>query len=116
MAVAGSFNLQLQRISRRYIEQAQTSAEELAQEIVVEAKLIAPVDTGTYRSSIEARPVFSLTGALASLFGAGQGAWTWHVVSDVPYAEALELGHSRQAPSGVFGVAASTVRARRGLP
>lgn len=115
MANAGSFNLEIGRFNRKFLQQAQRSAEDLTDEVVAEAKRIAPVDTGHYKGTIRKDRAFSLAGAVAALFGRGQGVWSFYVISDAEYAEALELGHSDQAPHGVFSVAASTVRARYGL-
>lgn len=124
MAVPGSFNLQLERFTRNFLRQAGESAESLTDQIVVEAKRIAPVGRyppssgrtgGTYRASIRKERQLSLSGLVGAAFGRGQGIHSYFVVSDVPYAEALELGHSKQAPHGVFSVATATVRSRYGL-
>lgn len=113
MAVPGSFGLRLNRLARGYLEEGEKSAERFTDEIVAEAKRIAPVDTGEYRADIQKRRDFSLVGTALSLVGVGQGSWNWSVISTKPYAERLELGWSKQAPRGVFGIASATVRARR---
>ena len=116
MAAPGSFDLQLRRFGRDVVRQTQASIESFADEVVAEAIRIAPVgETGNYRASIRKDKSFSVLGAIGGLVGIGQGAWSWYIISDVPYATRLEHGHSKQAPNGVFGVAVTAVRSRYGL-
>lgn len=70
--------------------------EQLGEMVEKEAKAIAPVDTGAYQASIthETREDGEYVG------------------SPLPYATALEFGHSSQAPNGVLRVATDSVYAK----
>ncbi|MCY4125399.1 MAG: HK97 gp10 family phage protein [Pseudomonas sp.] len=105
---------------------ADVVAEQVAQRVRVialamlnEVVLRSPVDTGRFRGNnivSIGSPVFRQTAELdptgAATLRAGSSALsglepftTVYIQNNLPYAEALENGHSQQAPGGVYGLA-----------
>ena len=83
-------------------------------------QLLAPVDEGTYRGSTVVSfgsPDYRYTeniGGMSIAFSAIDGLTpnalpTIFVQTNSPYAERLESGWSKQAPSGVYGLAFSSM-------
>ena len=83
-------------------------------------QLLAPVDEGTYRGSTVVSfgsPDYRYTeniGGMSIAFSAIEGLTpnalpTIFVQTNSPYAERLESGWSKQAPSGVYGLAFSSM-------
>ncbi|GKQ44378.1 hypothetical protein PSTH2693_04500 [Pseudomonas syringae pv. theae] len=85
----------------------------------------SPVDTGRFRGNTTVTigsPVFSNSQTLdptgstsiskgASVLGGLKPFSIIYIQNNLPYAEKLENGHSKQAPSGVFGLAFAGVAA-----
>jgi hypothetical protein len=100
----------------------------IAMALLSEVVLRSPVDTGRFRGNTTisiGAPVFANTDTMdkngASTISAGQtvlsGLKPYTVIylqNNLPYAEKLELGHSKQAPSGIFGLAFAGVAAAYG--
>ncbi len=97
----------------------------IAMALLGEIVKVSPVDTGRFRGntmvSIGA-PVFSTTEKVdkdgGPTIAAGQTALQGlkpftviYIQNNLPYAEKLENGHSKKAPSGVFGLAMTGVAA-----
>jgi len=109
------------QIENDLVKQARIIAMALLGEIV----LRSPVDTGRFRGNTTVtvgRPVFENTANVdktgANTLSAGQAALTGlkpytviYIQNNLPYAEKLENGHSKQAPNGVFGLAMTGVAA-----
>lgn len=111
-------------------------ADQIESDLVKQARIIAmallgdivqrsPVDTGRFRGntvvSIGA-PILSNSDNVdktgSSTIAAGQAVLTGlkpytvvYIQNNLPYAEKLENGHSKQAPNGVFGLAFTGVAA-----
>ncbi|WP_122544365.1 HK97 gp10 family phage protein [Pseudomonas viridiflava] len=85
----------------------------------------SPVDTGRFRGNTTVTidsPVFSNSQTLdptgstsiskgASVLGGLKPFSIIYIQNNLPYAEKLENGHSKQAPAGVFGLAFAGVAA-----
>ncbi len=97
----------------------------IAMALLGEIILRSPVDTGRFRGNTTVTinsPVFAAmetydkTGGATLAKGAAalKGLKPFSLIyiqNNLPYAEKLENGHSKQAPSGVFGVAFAGVAA-----
>ena len=113
------FNRDLNALMRKHIKQANRIKQKVAFDILQQLIERSPVDTGFFRANWlvslhqpadelvgeEGRPVgVSMTvgrgGAVIALAKLGDDIW---FSNNVPYAEALEAGHSGQAPAGVVG-------------
>ncbi|WP_434681360.1 HK97 gp10 family phage protein [Pseudomonas sp. R1-18] len=102
-------------------KQARIIAMALLGEIVTRS----PVDTGRFRGNTTVsigRPVLSNSTTLdptgSGTLSAGNAVLTGlkpytiiYIQNNLPYAEKLENGHSKQAPNGVFGLAFTGVAA-----
>lgn len=111
----------IDQIESDLVKQARIIAMALLGEIV----LRSPVDTGRFRGNTVVSvgsPVLSTTESAdksgASTIAAGQAALTGlkpytviYIQNNLPYAERLENGHSKQAPNGIFGLAMTGVAA-----
>lgn len=109
------------QIESDLVKQARVIAMALLGEIV----LRSPVDTGRFRGNTTVTigsPVFENTANVdktgAATLSAGQSVLTGlkpytviYIQNNLPYAEKLENGHSKQAPNGVFGLAMTGVAA-----
>ncbi|EKT4568459.1 HK97 gp10 family phage protein [Pseudomonas putida] len=109
------------QIESDLVKQARIIAMALLGEIV----LRSPVDTGRFRGNTVVSigsPVFSNSDTVdktgSSTIAAGQAVLTGlkpytviYIQNNLPYAEKLENGHSKQAPNGVFGLAFTGVAA-----
>lgn len=109
------------QIENDLVKQARVIAMALLGEIV----LRSPVDTGRFRGNTMVSigsPVFENTATVdktgANTLSAGQSVLTGlkpytviYIQNNLPYAEKLENGHSKQAPNGVFGLAMTGVAA-----
>jgi hypothetical protein len=109
---------------------------QIENDLVTQARIIAmallgeiiqrsPVDTGRFRGNTTVSigaPVFSNTDNLdkggSGTIKAGQSVLAGlkpytiiYIQNNLPYAEKLENGHSKQAPSGIFGLAFAGVAA-----
>ncbi len=111
----------MDQIESDLVKQARIIAMALLGEIV----LRSPVDTGRFRGNTTVSigsPVFANTDnvdkAGGATIAAGQAALTGlkpytviYIQNNLPYAERLENGHSKQAPQGIFGLAFAGVAA-----
>lgn len=109
------------QIENDLVKQARVIAMALLGEIV----LRSPVDTGRFRGNTTVtigNPVFENTATVdktgAATLSAGQSVLAGlkpytviYIQNNLPYAEKLENGHSKQAPNGVFGLAMTGVAA-----
>ncbi|TCT87607.1 HK97 gp10 family phage protein [Pseudomonas sp. LP_4_YM] len=100
-------------------EQVTQRVRVIALAMLNEVVLGSPVDTGRFRGNnivSIGSPVFIQTDEVdptgAATLRAGASALsglepftTVYIQNNLPYAEALENGHSQQAPSGVYGLA-----------
>lgn len=73
-----------------------------------------PVDTGLARNSwdISPRAVDAPGGGLAR--SGGRVLFAWEIINTLPYIEALEFGHSKQAPAGMARIALAEIEAEYG--
>lgn len=111
----------IDQIESDLVKQARIIAMALLGEIV----LRSPVDTGRFRGNTMVTvgaPVFANTDAVDKAGGAtisaGQSALSGlkpytviYIQNNLPYAERLENGHSKQAPQGIFGLSFAGVAA-----
>lgn len=102
-----------------------TQARIIAMALLGEVIQRSPVDTGRFRGNTTVSigaPVFSNTDNLdkggSGTIKAGQSVLAGlkpytiiYIQNNLPYAEKLENGHSKQAPSGIFGLAFAGVAA-----
>lgn len=68
--------------------------------------MLSPVDTGRYRNnhhiSFDA-PSFAVDGAFGLVLPPAGTYPTVYIQNNLPYALRLEHGHSKQAPTGIYG-------------
>jgi hypothetical protein len=97
----------------------------IAMALLGEIVLRSPVDTGRFRGNTTVSigaPVFSNSDKVdksgSATISAGNAALNGlkpysviYIQNNLPYAERLENGHSKQAPNGVFGLAFTGVAA-----
>lgn len=116
--MSGQFELAL----RRFAEKAGDNADLAVRKIVLDlnARLVArsPVDTGRFRANWQygfgAAPAGSIEIAGTSespappspppVLPKGTGVGVHYLVNNLPYAQALERGYSKQAPLGLVGL------------
>ena len=112
------------QIESDLVKQARIIAMALLGEIV----LRSPVDTGRFRGNTVVSigsPILSNSDTVdkagSATIAAGQAVLTGlkpytviYIQNNLPYAEKLENGHSKQAPNGVFGLAFTGVAAAYG--
>lgn len=119
--MAGPFELALSQFAKEAGERADQAVRSVVLEIHSRVTVRSPVDTGRFRANwrygVGAAPTDTVetTGtsespspaAAAPAMGPGEGIGRVHyLANNLPYAWALERGHSRQAPIGMVGLTA----------
>ncbi|MDO8800050.1 HK97 gp10 family phage protein [Phenylobacterium sp.] len=112
--MAGQFEMALSQFAQKAGERADAAVREVVLE--VGARLIArsPVDTGRFRSnwhySVDApRSVITASTGERAVTGVeamprDASGRIHYIQNNLPYAMALERGHSKQAPNGMVGL------------
>lgn len=68
--------------------------------------MLSPVDTGRYKNNHHISfnaPSYAVDGAFGLVFPPTGAYPTVYIQNNLPYALRLEHGHSKQAPTGVYG-------------
>ena len=112
-----SFNDDIQKLMRKYSITQQKAVAYFCIRISHRVDAMSPVDTGLFRANWQATLDQPYTGAVKQAnrqgsidhvipFASNADGHVFYLTNKVPYALALEYGHSAQAPDGMVRVSA----------
>ena len=112
-----SFNDDIQKLMRKYSITQQKAVAYFCIRISHRVDAMSPVDTGLFRANWQATLDQPYTGAVKTAnrigsidhvipFAKAANGHVFYLTNKLPYAQALEYGHSAQAPNGMVRVSA----------
>ena len=112
-----SFNDDIQKLMRKYSITQQKAVAYFCIRISHRVDAMSPVDTGLFRANWQATLDQPYTGAVKTAnrqgsidhvipFAKAANGHVFYLTNKLPYAQALEYGHSAKAPNGMVRVSA----------